>query len=103
MIVKTLAELQEADEGTLRFTPMGLGLSVKMRPEDSTEFQQEVVAQLDLDPPVAGGTRQSFEHLRTVFAYGVFCYEVFALVQDHALLVIEQALRDRFVDFHRAP
>jgi hypothetical protein len=99
MIIKTIAELREADERTLRFTPLGLG--GKMRPEDSAEFQQQVVAQLDLDPGVAEGTRQSFEHLRTVFAYGVLCYEVFTLVKDHALLVIEQALRDRFVDFHQ--
>lgn len=27
-------------------------------------------------------------------------YEIYTLVNDHALLVIEHALRDRFIDFH---
>lgn len=101
VIIKTLDELRQADDRTLRFTPMGLGLGVQMRPDDAAEYQQQVVAQFDLDPSVAEGTRQSFDHLRSVYAYGVLCYEVYTLVHDHALLVIEQALRDRFVDYHR--
>lgn len=98
MITRTF-ELRQADELTLRFTPMGFGMSVKLRPEDATEYQQQVIAAADLAPGVAEGTRQSFERLRTVFAYGVLCYDVFAVVHDHALLVLEQALRDRFVEF----
>ncbi|WP_416903225.1 hypothetical protein [Micromonospora echinospora] len=101
IIIKTLDELRQADDRTLRFTPMGLGLGVQMHPDDAAEYQQQVVAQFDLDPSVAESTRQSFDHLRTVYAYGVLCYEVYTLVHDHALLVIEQALRDRFVDFHQ--
>ncbi|WP_051810084.1 hypothetical protein [Actinoplanes subtropicus] len=101
MAIKTLDELRQADERTLHFTPMGLGLGVQMRPDDAAEYQQKVVAQFDLDPIVAEGTRQSFEHLRTIYAYGVLCYEIYTLVRDQALLVIEQALRDRFVDFHK--
>ncbi|WP_203717052.1 hypothetical protein [Asanoa siamensis] len=101
MIIKTLDELRQPDDRTLRFTPVGLGLGVQMRAQDAAEYQQQVASQLELDPRVVEGTRQSFEHLRTVYAYGVLCYEVYTLVHDHALLVIEQALRDRFVDFHR--
>ncbi|MFG1842924.1 hypothetical protein ACGFH8_31375 [Micromonospora sp. NPDC049175] len=100
-MIKTLDELRQADDRTLRFTPLGLGLGVQMRPDDAAEYQQQVASQLDLDPSVAEGTRQSFDHLRNVYAYGVLCYEVYTLVHDHALLVIEQALRDRFVDFHQ--
>ena len=58
--------------------------------------------------PAAGRRREGrrghpteLGHLRTVYAYGVLCYEVYTLVHDHALLVIEQALRDRFVEFHQ--
>lgn len=47
------------------------------------------------------GTRQSFEQLRTIFCYGLLCYDIYTLVNDHALLVFEQALRDRFIDFHQ--
>ncbi len=101
MIIKTLDELREVDDRTLRFTPMGLGLGVQMRPQDAAEFQQQLVAQFELSPQVAEGTRHSFEALRTAFAHGVFCYEIFTLVNDRALLVFEQALRDRFVDHHK--
>jgi hypothetical protein len=41
------------------------------------------------------GTCNSFEALRAAFAYGVFCYEIFSLVNNRGLLVFEQALRRR--------
>jgi hypothetical protein len=31
----------------------------------------------------------------------VLCYEIYTLVYDQALLIAEQALRDRFLDYHR--
>lgn len=100
-MIKPLDELRKPDERTLHFTPDGLGIGVKMSPEAAAEFQQQVVAQYQLATAVAEGTRQSFDRLRTIFAYGVLCYDIFTLVNDHALLVIEQALRDRFLDWHR--
>jgi hypothetical protein len=38
-----------------------------------------------------------------VLGHGVLCYEMFTLVNDLALLVFEQALRDRFTNSTRAP
>jgi len=99
MIIKSLSELQEADERTLPFNPLGLG--GRMRPEHSAEFQQQVIARYELVPAVAEGTRQSFDQLREIFAYGVLCYDIFTVINDHALLVLEQALRDRFIEFHQ--
>jgi len=99
MTIKTLAELQEPDERTLHFSPLGLG--GRMRPEDAVDFQQHVVARHNLVAAVAEGTRQSFEQLRTIFGYGLLCYDIYTLVNDHTLLVFEQALRDRFIDFHQ--
>lgn len=98
MIIRSLSELQEADERTLSFNPLGLG--GRMRPEDSAEFQQQVIARYELVTAVAEGTRQSFDQLREIFAYGVLCYDIFTVINDHALLVFEQALRDRFIEFH---
>jgi hypothetical protein len=89
----------EADERTLSFNPLGLG--GRMRPEDSAEFQQQVIARYELVPAVAEGTRQSFDQLREIFGYGVLCYDIFTVINDHALLVFEQALRDRFIEFHQ--
>jgi hypothetical protein len=71
-----------------------------LTPESSATYHQETVAQVDLADTVKQGTRDAFERLRKIHAYGVLCYEIYTLVNDHALLVIEQALRDRFVDFH---
>lgn len=99
MDIKSLAELQQADERTLKFNPIGLG--GRMRPEDAAEFQQQVVARHDLVPTVAEGTCRSFEQLRAMFAYGVLCYDIYTAVNDRALLVFEQALRDRFIGFHQ--
>ncbi|HEV2377002.1 MAG TPA: hypothetical protein VGS19_33170, partial [Streptosporangiaceae bacterium] len=99
MIIKSLAELREADERTLRFNPLGLG--GRMRPEDSAEFQQQVIARYELVEAVAEGTRHSFDQLREILSYGVLCYDIFTVIKDHALLVLEQALRDRFMQFHR--
>jgi hypothetical protein len=99
MIIKSLAELREADKRTLPFSPVGLG--GRMRPEDSAEFQQQVVARYELVDAVAEGTRQSFDQLREIFGYGVLCYDIFTVIHDHALLVFEQALRDRFIGYHQ--
>ncbi len=98
MIIKSLGELQEADDRTLHFNPVGLG--GRMRPEDAAEFQQHVVARHDLVQEAADGTRQSYEQLRTIYSYGVLCYDIFTIVSDHALLVFEQALRDRFIAYY---
>jgi hypothetical protein len=93
MEIKTLEDLQAADERTLHFTPLGLG---KMRPEESADFQQRVMARLQLADDVCGTTRQKFEQLRAAFNHGVLCYELFTLVEDASRLALEQALRDRF-------
>jgi hypothetical protein len=98
MIIKTLAELQEPDEASLLYSPMGLG--AKMRPQDAADFQQRVIAQYALSSQVPESTRKSFERVQTIFSYGVLCYELYTVAGDHARLVIEQALRDRFLPFY---
>ncbi|GGM66452.1 hypothetical protein GCM10011608_59620 [Micromonospora sonchi] len=100
MQIIPLAQLRETDERSQRFTPLGLGLDRMLAPESAATYHQETVAQIDLADDVAQGTRDAFERLRNIRAYGVLCYEIYTLVNDHALLVIEQALRDRFIDFH---
>ncbi|WDF43577.1 hypothetical protein PBV52_45775 [Streptomyces sp. T12] len=97
MEIRSLEDLRAADNLSLAFNPYGLGS--RMRPEDAVEFQQRQIADCDLVEGVAAGTRDSFERLRTVFAYGVLCYDVYTMVGDQALLVFEQALRDRFMEW----
>ena len=60
--IKTLDQLQEPDTTTLGFTPAGLG---HMAPGDAAEYQQSVIAEIELAGSVAAGTRAAFERLRT--------------------------------------
>jgi hypothetical protein len=101
MSFKTLDELRRPDDRSLAFTPIGLGVGVQMRPDAAAEYQQHVMAQLDLDPRVADGTRRRFEDLRTAFVTGLWQYAVYTVVRDQALLMFEEALGDRFVEFHQ--
>ncbi|HET9899220.1 MAG TPA: hypothetical protein VFQ44_30210 [Streptosporangiaceae bacterium] len=100
MDIKSLGELREADERTLRFGPMGLETGRMLQPEFAALYQQEVVSRAELIPAVAASTRGTFERLRSTYAYGVLSYEIFTVVDDLAQLLIEQALRDRFMEFH---
>lgn len=99
MIIKTLAELREADERSLVFGPDGVG--GRMRPEDAAEYQQQVIARHELSAAVADSTRQTFEQLREIYAYGALCYPIYTMIDDQGLLVFEQALRDRFIESHK--
>ncbi|MGX5397377.1 hypothetical protein [Streptomyces sp. C3-3] len=97
MEIRPLSELRAADKLSLAFNPYGLG--GRMKPEDAAEFQQRQIADCDLAEGVAAGTCDSFKRLRTVFAYGVLCYDVYTVVGDQALHIYEQALRDRFLEW----
>ncbi|MGW1817039.1 hypothetical protein ACWCQM_26140 [Streptomyces sp. NPDC002125] len=97
MEIRPLEDLRTADNLSLAFNPYGLG--GRMKPEDAAEFQQRQIADCDLAAGVATGTRDSFERLRTVFAYGVLCHDIYTMVGDQALLIYEQALRDRFMEW----
>ncbi len=98
MIIKTLAELQEPDEASLYSTPWGA--SGRTRPEDAALYLQYSVSRLELAEQVPESTRKSFERLRTLYAYGVLCYDLYTVAGDLARLVIEQALRERFLPFY---
>ena len=100
MEIKTFQELTTADQRTLAFTPMGLSTMGLLKPEDAAEFQQQVIAHCDLADNVSEGTRNSFERLRTLHSHGVLCYEAYTVAQDLAWLLLEQALRERFLEFH---
>jgi hypothetical protein len=97
MEIKTLAELQQPDEASLMFGPWGLG---SMSAENAAKFHQEVVAAYELAGQVPDSTRQSFDRLRTIYAYGVLCYDLYTVAGEQARLFIEQALRDRFLPFY---
>ncbi len=95
LIIRTLAELQEPDDRSLFWVPGG-----KMQPEAAAEYQQNVIGQLELADQVPETTRMSFERLRTLYSYGIMCYDLYTVAGDLARLVTEQALRERFLPFY---
>ncbi len=99
MEFKSWDQLREPDQRALHFTPWGLG--PQMRPEDNADYVQKVLATFALAPQVAEGTLRSFDRLRGILPYGITNYEIFTAVADLALLTIEQALRDRFLEHHQ--
>jgi hypothetical protein len=98
--MRSLSELCEADELTLRFTSHGFDTGGTLRPEDAALYQQEILRHAELSDAVAEGTRSTFERLRLLHSYGILSYDMFTAADDLAQLVLEQALRDRFMEFH---
>ena len=97
MIIKTLPELQEPDAASLKLAPWGLG---HMDGEVAARVWQEQIARYDLTVQVPDTTRLAFERVRTIFSYGLLCYDLYTVAGDQARLSIEQALRDRFLPFY---
>jgi hypothetical protein len=100
VITRTLEDLQAPDELTQHFTRFGLATTHMLTPESTVAYQHELLAGTDLVDEVSEGTRCSFERLRTVYIYGVLEYEFFTVAGEFARLVVEQALRDRFLTYH---
>ncbi len=64
------------------------------------QMMQDGLGRLDLVGGVGPNTKQSFERLRTLFCYGLLCYDLFTVVDDLSLLLLEQALGERFVEYY---
>jgi hypothetical protein len=94
MEVKTLAELQELDQRSLMW-----GVST-VDPARAAELAQRATSQISLSPDVPETTRQSFERLCGLFAYGILWYDLYTVAGDLARMVVEQALRERFLPFY---
>jgi hypothetical protein len=96
--IRSLLELSTPDPRSLHFSPLGLSPGASLKPEDVAHFQQAVIAHCDLVAEVAEGTRMSFERIRMLHGIGVLCYEAYTVAEDLAWLVLEQALRERFIE-----
>jgi hypothetical protein len=93
--IRSFEELRAPDPRSLSFTPYGLG--PPQSPEYAARFQQESIAAADLVESVPNEVRGSFERLRALHAQGVLFYPAFTLVTDLRWVVLEQALRERFI------
>jgi hypothetical protein len=93
-----LRELQTPDEMSLVFNPVGFG--GRMEPADAAIFQKESIASAVLCAKVPETIRENFERARKLHLYGVLEYEFFTAASDYALLVLEGALRIRFLSYY---
>jgi hypothetical protein len=95
-----LDQLLLPDERTLRFASRGFLTSAKLTPESAAELQQRSVAGADLVDAVPADVRASFERLRRCHSLGVIWYEAFTVAADLSHVVLEFALRERFIEFY---
>jgi hypothetical protein len=93
-----LADLQTPDEMALLFNPIGFGS--RMEPEDTARFQMSVIADATLVEDVPLEIRENFERARQLHMYGILQYEFFTVASDYSLLVLESALRVRFLSYY---
>ncbi len=100
MKIYTLDELTTPTDPALRFTPLGLGMRGRMKPEAAAEHIQRSIW-VELAAEVPSSTRQSFEAVRLAHTYGLFSYDLFTIAEDHSLLVLEQAFGERLVDYYK--
>jgi hypothetical protein len=89
----TFEQLIKPDQRSASFGPL-------VPPEQRLQMAQESLSHFDLVDSAGAQTSQSFERLRTLFTYGLLCYELFTVVDDLSFLLLEQALGERFVEYY---
>jgi hypothetical protein len=99
MIIKSLAQLAQPDEASLVIRP--LDIDPASVAEGVAEYRQRLVAGFELVDGVPETTRASYERVRTIYSYGIMCYELYTVAGNEARLVVEQTLRDRFLPFYQ--
>jgi hypothetical protein len=93
-----LNRLTEVDETTLRFSAWGLG--GRLEPADSAAFLSGLLEHATLADAVPEDVRLSFERVHKVFLHGLLDYDLFTAAYFLGHLVLEGALRARFVSFY---
>ena len=95
----TLTELLSLDEMTRAFWPSGLSGAL-MQPEGSLHYLRDSIALARLVREVPETIRDNFKRLRKTYLYGLMEYDLFTVAHDDARLILEGALRVRFVTYY---
>lgn len=93
-----LAALRTVDEGSLYFTRGGLADALVAAQAAHTFATW--MRQLALADEVPQDIRRNFDRVRKLFLYGLLERDLFSLVDNEAHLVLEGALRHRFVSYY---
>jgi len=95
----SIEDLVAADEMTRHFNWWGLSGAL-LSPEDSLRYLQDSINRARLVGAVPEDVRSNFERVRKTFLYGLMEYDLFTVADDDARLILEGALRDRFVAYY---
>lgn len=95
---RLFAELGAPDELSLIFNPIGLG--APLSPEQAALHQAQVIERARLVDAAPQSLRENFERARKLHLYGILEYEFFTAAADYALLILEGALRLRFLSYY---
>ena len=68
--------------------------------EVAARIGQEYLSHIVMHTAVAEYVAAGFERVRKVWSYGIFDYELFTVAEDQAALLLEGALRERFVELY---
>jgi hypothetical protein len=93
-----LKRLREVDETTLRFSSWGFG--GRLEPAASAAFLAHLLSHATLVEHVPEDVRLGFERVRTVFLHGLLDYDLFTAAYFLGHLVLEGALRARFISYY---
>ena len=94
-VLSALAELREPDPRSMMWIVGGAAA-----PVEAAEYQMRVMAQLDVPASVPEAVRKSFDRIRAIYRQGLFCYDLYTVAGDQARLLVELALKERFVEFY---
>jgi len=93
--LSALAELREPDPRSLMWF-VGGSAAVEV----VAEHQKRVMARLDVPASVPEAIAKSFDRVRSIYRQGLFCYDLYTVAGDQARLLVEQALKERFIEFY---
>jgi hypothetical protein len=93
-----LRRLREADETTLRFNSWGFG--GRLEPEESATYLTDLLSHATLAHVVPEDVRLSYDRVRNVFMHGLLDYDLFSAAYSLGHMVLEGALRARFISYY---
>ena len=94
-VLSALAELREPDPRSMMWVASGAAAA-----EDAADRHKRVMAHLDVPASVPEPVRKSLDRIRAIYRQGLFCYDLYTVAGDQARLLIELALKERFVEFY---
>ncbi len=72
-----------------------------MQPEESLRFLRDSIALARLVDEVPETVSENFARVRKTYLYGLVEYDMFTVAHDDARLILEGALRVRFVTYYK--